>query len=96
MVYLFCDNEAVVETLEKQKPKDPRMQDLLREFLFLVCTRKFTPVLRKIGTKANWCADFISRCHDAEATSAFFMRNNLPVRKLVEVADNLFNLGSNW
>ena len=96
MVYLFCDNEAVVETLKKQKPKDPRMQDLLREFLFLVCTRKFTPVLRKIGTKANWCADFISRCHDAEATSAFFMRNNLPLRKLVEVTDNLFNLGSNW
>ena len=96
MVYLYCDNDAVVESLEKEKPKDPRMQDLLREFLFIVCCKKFTPVFRKIGTKENWCADFISRCHDPGATSSFFLRNDLPARRLVDVPDNLFNLGSNW
>ena len=96
MVYIFCDNEAVVETLDKEKPKDPSMQDLLREFLYIVCTKKFTPIFRKIGTKENFVADFISRCHDQVATSEFFTRNDLPARKFVEIPDNLFNLNSNW
>ena len=96
IVYLFCDNMAVVQTLDKEKPKDPRMQDLLREFLFIVCCKKFTPVFRSIGTSDNWVADYISRCHDPAATSSFFLRNKLPARSLVEVPDNLFDLGSNW
>ena len=95
-VYLFCDNDAVIESLDKQKPKDPMMQDLLREFLFIVCTRKFTPIFRKIGTKQNFVADFISRCHDKISTADFFVKNNLPARKLVHIPDNLFNLRSNW
>ena len=96
LVYLFCDNDAVVETLDKKKPKDPRMQDLLREFLYIVCTKKFTPVFRKIGTKENFVADFISRCHDQSATSEFFSKNNLQDRKLVDVPDSFFDLNSNW
>ena len=96
MVYLFCDNDSVVESLDKQKPKDPRMQDLLREFLYIVCSRKFTPIFRKIGTKDNFVADFISRCHNKSSTDDFFKRNNLPARRLISVPDNLFNLRSNW
>ena len=96
LVYLFCDNDAVVETLDKEKPKDPRMQDLLREFMYIVCTKKFTPVFRKIGTKENFVADFISRCHDRAATSEFFAKNNLKLRRHVTVPDNFFNLNSNW
>ena len=96
VVYLFCDNDAVVESLDKEKPKDPKMQDLLREFLYIVCTRKFTQIFRKIGTKENFVADFISRCHDSVLTTKFFAKNNLPARKLISVPDNLFNLSSNW
>ena len=96
LVYLFCDNDAVVETLDKEKPKDPKMQDLLREFLYIVCTKKFTPVFRKIGSKENFVADFISRCHDHPTTLDFFVRNDLPARKLVMVPDHFFNLNSNW
>ena len=96
LVYLFCDNDAVVETLDKEKPKDSRMQDLLREFLYIVCTKKFTPIFRKIGTKENFVADFISRCHDQAATSDFFARNNIQPKKLVTVPDSFFNLNSNW
>ena len=96
LVYLFCDNDAVVENLEKEKPKDQKMLELLREFLYTVCTKKFTPVFRKIGTKQNYVADFISRCHDPTATQKFFRRNNLPTRTLIKVPDTLFNLNSNW
>ena len=95
-VYLFCDNDAVIESLDKQKPRDPRMQELLREFLFIVCTRKFTPIFRRIGTKQNFVADFLSRCHNLESTSEFFTKNSLPHRKFVAVPDHLFNLKSNW
>ena len=96
VVYVFCDNVAVVETLENQKPKDTKLQELLREYLYVVCTRGFTPKFRVVGTKANKVADFISRRHDPEATNAFFAKNNLPLRSLVNVPEIFFSLRSNW
>ena len=82
--------------LVHEKPKDVKMQQLLREFLFIVCTRGFTPVFRKISSKANAVADYISRVHDQSETKDFFIRNNLPHRKLVPCPDNFFTLRSNW
>ena len=96
MVYIFSDNDAVVEVLEKEKPKDPNMLELLQEFLYIVCTRKFTPVFRKIGTKENEVADFISRCHDKTKIAAYFKKKDLPMRTPVTASDNLFTLRSNW
>ena len=96
LVYIFSDNDAVVETLEKEKPKDSKMQELLREFLYVVCVKGFTPTFRKIGTKENHLADFMSRRHDPDAILQYFSKHDLRVRKLVEVPDNLFNLQSNW
>ena len=92
----FCDNDSVIEVLDKEKPKDPRMLELLKEFLYIVCTRKFTPVFKKIGTKANEVADFISRRHDSEATASFFKSKGLPPRDLIDAPDHLFKLHSNW
>ena len=96
IVYVFCDNDAVVDTLEKQKPADPKLQELLREYLYVVCTRGFTPKFRKIGTKENEVADFISRRHDPAATETFFSSKGHPPRTLVEVPDHMFKLNSNW
>ena len=96
LVYIFCDNDAVVESLEKEKPRDPEMLRLVREFSYQVCTKKFTPVFRKISTKKNWLADFISRCHDPVSTQNFFMDKGVSSMKLVNVPDHFFNLNSNW
>ena len=96
LVYIFCDNTAVVEVLEKERPNDPKMQELLREFLYIVCTRGFTPVFRAIGTKSNKTADFISRVHNPDYTRDFFKKNSLPARNPVTAPDNLFTLKSNW
>ena len=96
MVYIFCDNTAVVEVLSKERPRDPKMSDLLREFLYIVCTRKFTPIFRKIGTKENQVADFISRCHDKDQIANYFLSRQLPMRTPVVVSDSLFTLQSNW
>ena len=96
LVYIFCDNDAVVESLEKEKPKDQEMLKLLREFMYIVCTKKFTPVFKKIGTKQNWLADFISRCHDYNKTQKFFTENGLNPMQLINVPDNLFSINSNW
>ena len=96
LVYIYCDNTAVVDSLDKEKPSDPKLQELLREFLFIVCTRGFTPVFRKIGTVANETADYISRVHDPNQTLKFFIEKSLPARKLVTAPDNLFLLRSNW
>lgn len=96
MVYVFCDNVAVVEVLDKERPKDPKMLELLQEFLYIVCTRGFTPIFRRVGTKENEVADFISRNHDPVATASYFQSNGLPMRKHVAAPDNLFTLRSNW
>ena len=94
--YIFCDNDAVVEVLEKEKPKDPKLLELLKEFLYIVCTRRFTPIFKKIGTKSNEIADFISRRHDPVAISDFFSTKNIPPKKCIKVADNLSRLHTNW
>ena len=96
VVHIFCDNTAVCDTLDKEKPKDPAMQELLREFLYIVCTKGFSPVIRRIGTKANKTADFISRVHDPSAITKFFKDSGLPDRKPLPVPDVFFNLHSNW
>ena len=96
LVYIFCDNDSVVDSLVYEKPRDKVMLQLVREFSYLVCTRRFTPVFRKIGTKENFEADFISRCHDPAETQRFFKKRGLIPKTLVEVPDNFFTLGSNW
>ena len=96
LVYIFCDNVAVVEVLDKERPKNPKMLELLQEFLYIVCSRRFTPVFRRIGTKANKVADFISREHDPQKIASFFIAEDLPARLQVKAPDNLFTLQSNW
>ena len=96
LVYIFSDNDAVVEPLEKAKPRDQEMLKLLREFMYIVCTKKFTPVFRKIGSKQNWLADFLSRCHNYNMTQEFFNEKGLKPMQLLDVPDNLFSVNSNW
>ena len=85
-----------MEVLEKERPRDPKMLELLREFMYIVCTRKFTPVFRKIGTRENKVADKISRCHDPALLKNYFHDNQLPVRSPIVALDTFFTLRSNW
>ena len=96
MVYIFCDNDAVVDSLTYDRPRNMEMLKLVREFSYLVCTRNFTPVLRKISTKDNFEADFISRCHDSDGTKDFHEKMNLKPKSLQSDPDNFFIIGSNW
>ena len=96
MVYIFCDNIAVVHVLDRERPKDEGMAVLLREFLYIVCTRGFTPIFRHIGTEDNYIADFLSRHHDQISLDKFLRRNmpNLEVRKVIP--DASFKPFSTW
>ena len=96
IVYVFCDNTAVVESLDKQKPSDPKLQELVREYMYVVCTRGFTPKFRTVGTVENEVADYVSRVHDPVATEAFFKSKGWTPKSLVSVQDCLFSLQSNW
>ena len=96
IIYIYCDNDAVVEVLDKEKPKDEKMMALLWEFTYIFCTKGFTPVFRKVGTKNNFLADYISRCHDPDLTKKYFLEKGVPLKKKVNVPDTLFNLHCNW
>ena len=88
--------DVIVEVLDNERPRDPGMQELLREFLYIVCTRRFTPIFRKIGTTENSTADFISRCHDPRIIANYFKTSHLPVLTPVVARDTLFTLRANW
>ena len=91
-VTLFCDNIAVVDTINHRKPKDAALLSLLREFLFIAVTYKFIPVVRKIGTKENFLADHISRRFDSTSATKLFSEAGLPDMLRVVVPDKSFKL----
>ena len=96
LVYFFCDNAAVVEVLDKEKPRDPTMAAILREFLYLVCTRNFIPVFRHIGTEKNFVADFLSRNHSQPILDSFIGQNQLELSNRRDVPDAFFKPLSTW
>ena len=55
----------------------PLMGRLLQQFLFIVVSKKFVPVLRKIDTKKNEIADFLSRRYDEEGARSVFSKFGL-------------------
>ena len=76
-VVIYCDNDAVCEVIWKKKPKDQMMLSLLREFLFIVVSKKFFPVIRKISSKDNQLADHISRRFDESSAQEQFSLSGL-------------------
>ena len=95
-INIFCDNESVCETCTNQKPKDLKMQQLLREFLFWVCKFNFHPVLQKIGTKQNHIADFVSRNHRAADIKNYLEQNGFPDQKDVQIPLDWFSFQAEW
>ena len=95
-VTLFCDNGAVVDTVNHKKPRDPALLSLLREFFFVAVTYKFIPVVRKISTKDNFLADHISRRFDHDAASRLFSESGLANMQRVTVPDKSFMLTDSW
>ena len=70
--------------------------NLLREFLFLIVTKKFFPVLRKIDTKKNEIADCLSRRFDKPGAQRIFTKYNMVDMKMIVPGTNLFTLSSDW
>ena len=96
VVYIFCDNDSVVDTIVNQKPRDPAMNTLLREFLYIVCLKKFFPIVRKIDTKSNLLADHISIRYDEESAVQLFTSRGKPGMTKVPVQDHRFKLSAPW
>ena len=95
-VVLYCDNDSVVETTTKRKPRDPEMASLLREFLYIVVTKKFHPVIRKIESKRNEIADFLSRRYDEAGAKDIFKKFGLSNISKIVPEEKLFTLTSDW
>ena len=96
VIQIFTDNDAVADVITYEKPKDPAMLSLLREFIFIVCEKKFVPVLRKISTEDNHLADHISRRFDHDAAAFLFKAHGLHDMKLITAPDTFFKLSEAW
>ena len=92
----YWEYDSVCDTVVYKKPKDQSLLSLLREFLHIVVTKKFYPVVRKIGTKENVLADFISRRFDPEAAAAIFDKFGLHEMVLVKPKTDFFKLSAPW
>jgi hypothetical protein len=95
-VYLFCDNDSVCDTITHQEPKDPDLGSLLREFLYVVCLKKFSPIIRKIDTKSNFLADHISRRYDHDSAETLFHSVGKTGMRRVSIPDIRFKLSAPW
>ena len=95
-VVIYCDNDSVCDTCNNHKPKDTKMQMLLREFLFLVCKFNFHPILTKIGTKENYVADLLSRVYDIDLIEKFFKTNKLGIQKRLPVPESWYDFHAEW
>ena len=91
-----CDNDAVCDTITFQKPADAKLQACLRELLYWQCRYNFSLSVRKIGTKENFLADFISRCTDPEKIEDVFNNHNVPMKKQIIVPDDYFRFSGDW
>ena len=92
VIQIFTDNDSVADVITFEKPRDPAMLTLLREFIFVVCELKFIPVLRKIGTVENILADHISRRFDHDAASKLFEEHGLHNMEKITAPDKCFLL----
>lgn len=93
---LYCDNDAVCEVIWNKKPRNPTMLSLLREFLYVVVTLKFFPVVRKISTSENKLADNISRCFDTDVAQRLFSKSGLHGMVRVMPKKKFFELTATW
>ena len=95
-IVLYCDNDSVCDTIVYKKPRDPSLLSLLREFLYVSVSKKFFPVIRKIGTKENEMADHISRRFDPDAAAQVFAKFGLQDMVLVKPRAEFFQLTAPW
>ena len=96
VIQIFCDNDAVCDVVEGERPSDSRMLSLLREFKYWVCKYRFYPVMRKISSADNHIADHISRRHDDDSAQSVFTSNSLGPMRLVDIPDKYFDLTAPW
>ena len=64
--------------------------------MFVVVTKKFYPVVRKVGTKKNYLADFVSRRFDHEAALDMFRKAGMDNMQQVMPKTRYFNLSATW
>ena len=95
-IVLYCDNDAVCEVVWHKKPRDHMMLSLLREFLHVVVSKKFYPVIRKIATTENHLADHISRRFDEASAQKLFSESGFHRMVRVMPKRNFFNLTATW
>ena len=95
-IVIYCDNDSVCDTCCYQKPKDLKMQQLLREFLYWVCKYNFFPIVHKIGTKENCHADYISRVYDQANTDKYFESCGYKNQSKVKIPLSWFSFKAEW
>ena len=95
-IIIRCDNDSVCDTVAYQKPSDPKLQECLRELLYWQCRLNFSLVVKKIGTKENFVADFISRCTESQKIEKFFIDNSIPIKKRIALDESLFKFSGKW
>ena len=95
-VAIYCDNDAVCDTCTYQKPKDEKLQMLLREFLFWVCKFNIFPILEKISSKDNHIADYISRVFIEADTNDYLTMNGYQNCKKLVIPESWFSFSADW
>ena len=95
-VIIYCDNDAVCDCVTYQKPKDVKLQQLLRECLYWVCKYNFFPIMQKIASKDNNIADFISRVYLKNDIDRYFESCGYSNQSPVDIPLDWFSFKAEW
>ena len=95
-IVLYCDNDAVCDTCVHQKPKDLKMQQLLREFLYWTCRFNFYPVVEKITTKENHIADYLSRVYDHDLIKNYLTSHGIMNNSSIHISAESLCFTADW
>ena len=95
-IVIYCDNDASCDAITYQKPKDPKLQMLVRTLLFLQCKYSFSIKAEKISSSDNRIADFLSRCQNHSKIDKFFIENGIPLKQCIKVKDSDFIIKDLW
>ena len=95
-IVMYCDDDSVCDTCTHQRPKDLKMQELLREFLFWVCKYNFFLIVEKIETKENHIADYLSRVYDSDLIDKYLTSEGFDNSSCVDIPLSWYEFQADW
>ncbi len=96
-IQVYCDNQASCQVINEGRPRDPALQQYLREICFLGATGGFEVRAVHLSSQENRISDLLSRSYSSAACRQEFSSiAKQRGMKEVKVQASMFNMSHDW